>query len=78
MMREWPYTASNRDVLGCTSPPTSRLHQYNALHHRHLVAQWRETQQLQPVRSKEFMDRQFEEAYDVKVVDAWEVTALSC
>ena len=25
MMREWPYTASNRDVLGCTSPPTSRF-----------------------------------------------------
>ena len=24
MMREWPYTASNRDELGCTSPPTSR------------------------------------------------------
>ena len=22
-MREWPYTASNRDELGCTSPPTS-------------------------------------------------------
>ena len=25
MMREWPYTASSRDVLGCTSPPTSRF-----------------------------------------------------
>ena len=25
MMREWPYTASNRDELGCTSPPTSRF-----------------------------------------------------
>ena len=24
-MREWPYTASNRDELGCTSPPTSRF-----------------------------------------------------
>ena len=24
MMREWPYTASNRDELGCTSPLTSR------------------------------------------------------
>ena len=24
-MREWPYTASNWDVLGCTSPPTSRF-----------------------------------------------------
>ena len=24
-MREWPYTASNRDDLGCTSPPTSRF-----------------------------------------------------
>ena len=24
-MREWPYTASNRDVLGCTSPLTSRF-----------------------------------------------------
>ena len=24
-MREWPYTASSRDVLGCTSPPTSRF-----------------------------------------------------
>ena len=25
MMREWPYTASNRDELGCTSPLTSRF-----------------------------------------------------
>ena len=25
MMREWPYTASSRDILGCTSPPTSRF-----------------------------------------------------
>ena len=25
VMREWPYTASSRDVLGCTSPPTSRF-----------------------------------------------------
>ena len=25
MMREWPYTASNRDILGCTSPSTSRF-----------------------------------------------------
>ena len=24
-MREWPYTASSRDILGCTSPPTSRF-----------------------------------------------------
>ena len=24
-MREWPYTPSNHDVLGCTSPPTSRF-----------------------------------------------------
>ena len=24
-MREWPYTASNRDKLRCTSPPTSRF-----------------------------------------------------
>ena len=25
MMKEWPYTASSRDVLGCTSPPTKRF-----------------------------------------------------
>ena len=25
MMREWPYTASNRDELSCKSPPTSRF-----------------------------------------------------
>ena len=25
MMREWPYTASNQDELGCTSPATSRF-----------------------------------------------------
>ena len=25
MMREWPYTASSRDILGCTSPPTLRF-----------------------------------------------------
>ena len=25
MIREWPYTASNRDELGCTAPPTSRF-----------------------------------------------------
>ena len=25
MMREWPYTASNWDELGRTSPPTSRF-----------------------------------------------------
>ena len=25
MMREWTYTASSRDVLGCTSPRTSRF-----------------------------------------------------
>ena len=25
MMREWPHTASNRYLLGCTSPPTSRF-----------------------------------------------------
>ena len=25
MMRDWTYTASSRDVLGCTSPPTSRF-----------------------------------------------------
>ena len=25
MMREWPYTALSRDILGCTSPPTSRF-----------------------------------------------------
>ena len=25
MMREWPYTASNRDELGCTPPLTSRF-----------------------------------------------------
>ena len=36
MMREWTYTASSRDVLGCTSPPTSRfpwaLEMYNPIH----------------------------------------------
>ena len=25
MIREWPYTASNQDALGCTPPPTSRF-----------------------------------------------------
>ena len=25
MMREWPYTASSQDALGCTSPPTLRF-----------------------------------------------------
>ena len=25
IIREWPYTASNQDALGCTPPPTSRF-----------------------------------------------------
>ena len=25
MMREWPYSASSRDILGCTSPTTKRF-----------------------------------------------------